>query len=386
MEASKTVWSGVVGQIKALVPWLHGHQATALGLFVLGLFVLGVVRAGSVRLPVVAEGLADTSSATTPSIERRLARFLANGRVPVARVWAALLPHLLAWWRQQVRQQGPPALLVLDLTPIDQRASVVYLGLLIHTRLLPLAWAVLPGETPWDEGQWAVVARLFAQVAPHLAGVSCTLVADRGLSSHALVQLCQEQGWHYVLRLRANSCVQPSRGRARGRWVRVSRLLGRAGQSWYGQAQVWVERPVAGTLSAVWDATEQEPWYLLSDLPAGRRCVTSYRRRMRVEATFQDTKGRGWDLEGTHTRDLARLDRLLLVLGLALWWVAHLAADCLHHGQRRRFDRADRRDKGLFRLGRAWAAHLLTSQAARARTALLPFRATPAGWHLTLRF
>jgi hypothetical protein len=51
---------------------------------------------------------------------------------------------------------------------------------------------------------------------------------------------------------------------------------------------------------------------------------------MRVESTFQDLKRHGWDLEGTVIADRARLDRLLLVLFLALWWLAHLAASCVH--------------------------------------------------------
>jgi hypothetical protein len=55
-----------------------------------------------VRLPVVADALAQTSVATTPSSERRLARRLANERLLVARVWAALLPFRstpTGWYR-----------------------------------------------------------------------------------------------------------------------------------------------------------------------------------------------------------------------------------------------------------------------------------------------
>ena len=46
-------------------------------------------------------------------------------------------------------------------------------------------------------------------------------------------------------------------------------------------------------------------------------------------------------------------------LFLAMWWVSHLAASCMHHGKRERFDRTDRRDKGIFRLGRLWLLDIL---------------------------
>ena len=104
----------------------------------------------------------------------------------------------------------------------------------------------------------------------------------------------------------------------------------------------------------MWEPSFREPWVLLSDLLAGRPRVQAYRRRMRVESSFQDFKRRGWDIEGTVRADRARLDRLLLVLFLGVWWVTHLAAACMHEGQRDRFDQHDRRYKGIFLLGRLW--------------------------------
>jgi hypothetical protein len=110
-------------------------------------------------------------------------------------------------------------------------------------------------------------------------------------------------------------------------------------------------------------------------------------RRMRVESTLQDLKRRGWDLEGTVMADRARLDRLLLVLFVSLWWLAHLAAACVHHGQRARFDRRDRRDKGIFRLGRLWLLDMLRRLVtATSLTRCLPFRKTPTGGAFSLRF
>lgn len=53
-----------------------------------------------------------------------------------------------------------------------------------------------------------------------------------------------------------------------------------------------------------------------------------------------------------------RVDRLLLVLFLLVWWLVHLAASCQHHGKRDRYDRHDRRDKGMLRLGRLYLLDL----------------------------
>jgi hypothetical protein len=100
---------------------------------------------------------------------------------------------------------------------------------------------------------------------------------------------------------------------------------------------------------------------------------------------------RGWELETSLIEDRERLNRLLSALFLAMWWVIHLAASCIHQGQRDRFDRHDRRDKSVFRLGCLWLQDILrrigtTAFAAATLTCCLPFRKTASGWRFSLRF
>src|SRR5258706_397593 len=376
MNASEGLWRQWSAQLRAFLPEIHGHRSKTLAFC-----VLGVVLAGTTRLPKVAEALVGISAAKTPSIERRLSRFLANPQVAVVPVWTQLLGQFLRCWRER------RLVFVLDATSVGDRATVLYLGLLVHSRLLPVSWQVLPVHETWEQRQWEVVGALLDRVIPSLGAADCTLLADRGLVGHPLVQLCQQRGWHYVLRLSAAHTCQPTRGRwARG-WIPCRHLVPRRGRHWYGAVQLWQEHPLTAHISATWEPKQREPWIVLSDRPAGRQRVREYARRMRVESTFQDLKRRGWDLEGTVIADRARLDRLLLVVFLSLWWLAHLAASCVHHGQRVRFDRHDRRDKGIFRLGPLWLLDILRRTAtATIRNRYLPFRVTPTGWAFSLRF
>jgi hypothetical protein len=92
---------------------------------------------------------------------------------------------------------------ILDCTPFRDEATMVYLGFLVHSRVLPVAWAVMPGQEKWEERQWDIVARLLDQVIPYLgqAQPDCTLIADRGLSAFPLVKICRDRQWHDLLRL-----------------------------------------------------------------------------------------------------------------------------------------------------------------------------------------
>lgn len=363
------------GEVKQLFTKLHGHQTK-----VLSLFVLGAIRAESIVVARVAEEVQSESEAKIPSIERRLQRFICNERVEVEPVWEQFLVQVLPYWR------GKEVTMVLDITPFEEHAQVVYLGLLTQSRVLPLAWKVMPGQQEWDQGLWEIMAQLCKRVAHALGEADCTLIADRGLSCLTLIQLCQAHGWHYLLRIKQDEYVQRQRYGHFQDWQTGSQFVSQVGQSWFGTVRLWKEHEYETQLSAVWDKGHEEAWFLISDRPAGRKRVQHYGWRMRVESTFQDMKRRGWQWESSHVRHLDRLDRLLLVLFLAFWWLMHLAASCLHRGWRDRYDRHDRRDKGMLRLGRLYLRDIERGGYDGALRQCLPLRRHHQQWQFALRF
>src|SRR5260370_20945713 len=100
------------------------------------------------------------------SIERRFARFVANERLDVRSIWSELLKQLLPSWK------GKAVQLVVDCTPFADRATIVYLGLLVHSRGLPVAWRVLPQHEKLGPGPLGVVRRLLRVSESHLASAS----------------------------------------------------------------------------------------------------------------------------------------------------------------------------------------------------------------------
>ncbi len=380
MDAPTTLWSRWHEQVKGLFPELHSHQQKTFAVF-----VLGMVRSGCAVVQRVAEELSvrGLTEAKMTSIERRLARFLANERIVVPKIWKQFLTHVLAYFRDK------PLRFVLDMTPFNDEATIVYIGLLVHSRLLPVAWSVMPGQEKWDTGQWEIVACLLDRVIAQIGQADCTLIADRGLVGAPLVKRCRDRKWHYLLRVCKEHTCRRQFGRKPGwsNWCRFEHFIHRKGQQWYGWAQVWQEDTIETYVSACWNEEAQEAWLLISDRPAGRGRLNEYGLRMPVEATFQDSKSRGWNIEASHVKDLAHLDRLLLVLFVAVWWVSHLAASCIHHGERHRFDRRDRRDKGIFRLGRLWLLDILRrAPTAATLSCCLPFRKRGSTWTFALRF
>ncbi len=201
MDACSVLWMNWQEQLKELLPGMHGHQKKTLALFVLGIVLSGCAVMQRVAETVSERGL---SEAKMSSIERRLARFIANERIVVPLIWKLFLTQVLAPFR------GEQLYFVLDNMPFRDELTIVYLGLLVHSRVLPVAWAVMPAQTKWEERQWAIVGRLLDQVRVHLPDTCCTVIADRGLTGMPLVKLCIDHGWHYLLRV----CAEHTRARA----------------------------------------------------------------------------------------------------------------------------------------------------------------------------
>jgi hypothetical protein len=387
MEASDVLLAQWTEQVKQIWSGMHRYRQEGLALA-----VLGIVLAGNAVMQRVAEILHERLSnlCKTSSYERRLQRIIDNEDINVTDWWERFLQHTLPYWDTR------RVTLVLDCTPYNDSFTIVFVGILVQKRLLPLAWEIMPQCEKWEEGQWQIVDRLFGQVGKYLHARHVTVLADRGLTALPLIRLCKSYHWHYVFRIQNAVYCRRSFGKSSRDWQRGCDFLLKRGTSWYGNVLLWKEHGFACSLSACWESECEEAWFLISDLPASPKRIRVYAFRMRVEATFQDTKSRRWCIESSQLRNASHLDHWLLVIFLSFWWTTHLGASCKHHGHAKDFDRADRYDKSLLRLGHLWIRELIkrANQGMRQQsrvtaprmTNCLPFHRTTDGLRFSIVF
>jgi hypothetical protein len=369
MDASDVLLAQWTEQVKQIWSGMHQYQQECVALA-----ILGIVLTGNAIMQRVAEILHERMSnpAKVASYDRRFQRLIDNEGINVTDWWERFLQHTLPYWDTR------RATLVLDCTPYNKSFTIVFIGILVQKRLLPLAWEIMPQSEKWEEGQWSIVDRLFRQVSEYLHSKHVTVLADRGLTALPLIRLCERYHWHYVLRMKNEEYVRRNFRTSYRDWQRGCDFLLKKGTSWYGKILLWKEHGFACTLSACWDPEFEEPWFLISDLPASSKNILLYAFRMRVEATFQDTKSRRWCIESSQIRDTRHLNRWLLIVFLSFWWTTHLGASCKHHGHAKEFDRTDRYDKSLLRLGHLWIRELIkrANQAMRQQSRVEPARMT----------
>jgi hypothetical protein len=224
---------------------------------------------------------------------------------------------------EQAVAAGQPAVLILDQSTLSERHQVLMLALRYGERALPLAWRV---ETRQGAIGFATQKALLEAVAPWLpAGARGRLMGDRFYGTAALIGWCQDRDSGYRLRLKGNLTVRDG--------TDTPTTAACARERMFSLEDVELTAKRARThLGILHDPGHPEPWIIaMSERPSDLRTL-EYGQRWGIEPMFSDFKARGFGVEDTQIRYADRLDRLLLVMALALYWAVSTGRwDAVHH-------------------------------------------------------
>jgi hypothetical protein len=252
--------------------------------------------------------------------EQWLRRLLKN---PLLRAPAVMAPFARAALAQAARH-GQTVVLSLDQTDLGDRMAVLMVALCVGERALPLAWLAAAGPANIGfEGQRTVLEQVLAGLP---AGVKVLLSADRFYPSAALCGWLQAHGWGYRLRLKGHLLADPGQGDET-----TTGALARDVTERYLPGVRLFAPGVMTNLGILHEAGHPEPWIIAMDCPPTRAAVLDYAGRWAIEPMFSDFKGRGFDLGDSQLWHADRLERLVLVMALAMHWCVHVGQDDARH-------------------------------------------------------
>jgi hypothetical protein len=362
MPAPQAVYPVVVRWIEVVVGPSQPWATAALARLVLALLCAQRLTAAS----LLRASLSDTLVPARQGY-KRLARAL-------ARPWltpAFLTPRLVRAALALTAAVHP--VLALDSVRLG-RWEVFTIGLVWHSRVLVVGWAVLP--YPWPKGAFTPTVRtLLEQVAAAWPAdrAAPELVADRGFPGKRLFATLARLGWRFTVRLRATDVVvvggvrQPVRARLEqataGTFTAVAATYGSGRQATTGTLVVgrglpvlaWHQRDDGSARARRKQARRRDHhvatkrgrgehrtapasdrWLVLFTTHARwHPALRSYRQRWATEGSYRDVQSgwdgwSGWDLGGTvaRLRDGEAVARVvgLWALGLLLQtWVGDQA-------------------------------------------------------------
>lgn len=304
------------GEVSRNLPHLSKTQA-----LVLSLYSFGMVMTGRCGLTTIVTFLSLLLDKRADSLRQRLREWNYAGEdkrgagrqsVEVAASFAALLRWVLGTW-------GAPGqlVLVLDVTYLGERLTILAVSVVYRGGALPVAWCILPGNT---QGEWHPLwVELIQRLQPAVPrGWQVFVLTDRGLYSKRLFEVLCKAHWHPLMRIRAQGLWRRERAKT---WRSLHRLA-RPGQGiWCQRVICFKHDPLLCTLWVNWSPTYAEPWLLVTDLTPARLHPNLYALRSWIEAGFKDLKRGGLRWEQSKMTDPARVERLWLVMAVALLWL-----------------------------------------------------------------
>ncbi len=305
--------------IAEVLPWAHGHQLNGISTF-----VAAIIEHQSGIQAELARGLGNQEASV-----KRLGRLLHNERLAPHRLADAVLAQAL----RQVPRTGKVRLALDWTSEGDQHLLTV--SLLMGGRGVPIYWraydaTVLKGRMRRYER--AVIRRVVTRVRRAIGRRRVRLTADRGFADVALVDLLEELGVEFIIRVKGTTKVE-----WQGRWRALhtipfvsnarQRNLGRLAYCASLPHRLWVTLSRVRNAKGTW-----EIWYLISNRARRARATAAeYARRFGCEQGFRDAK---WELGFAQARiqDIHAWSRLFALFALALLVVVTLGVKLLVRG------------------------------------------------------
>jgi len=312
--------------------------------------VAAVAQAQHVHLSKIAEKL--NRDGDEQSREQWVRRQLKNQTMGSLEIFKPMVECLLKGL------VGQTVYLILDPTDLDADHCTVMIMLAYRGRALPVIWKnleIAPGAIG------PCVTELFAELRSWLPeGSQVFLLADREFHGVEMLELIGAQGWTPVVRGMGTTSVTLADGTRHA----MNDLTPPVGQMAFYDG-VSLTAQLAGPFSlSISCAPPQpgkklDPWFILSTGLADSHLIHIYEKRFWIDETFRDFKSYGFHYDETGVRDPVRLDRLVLILALACWWVIAVGIWLHRMGLRREVDRTRTPKLSLFQLGLRYINRLL---------------------------
>jgi len=243
------------------------------------------------------------------SKERYISRLLGNRLIEPLAVMRGFIPELAAL----AGAGGKTVVLMIDQSKVRDGFECLMISLRTGERAIPVAWRVLPVKGNIGFNEQELLLDAVAAIMPE--GVSILLAGDRFYGTAALIQWCRKQSWHYRLRLRDNLILHHEGGEI------TTGEAAKAGMSAVLDAEL-NNSGVKTHIGILHEKGHKEPWLIALSEPPTKGRVLDYGLRWGIESLFSDFKSRGFAITKTQLKHADRIERLILVLTIALFWAA----------------------------------------------------------------
>lgn len=278
------------------------------------------------------------------STERRWQRFLRNHRIRVRALYVPLVMAAINNWHHQ------RLYLALDTTVLWNRFCIIHISVVCCGRAVPFLWKVLDHKSSTVAfREYKLMLRLAHRLLSNYPDIM--LLADRGFANHELMSWLQDNSWHYCLRLPCDVTLHGPRRYP----IELMYLWPAKGQAvFYHNVGLWLDGEYRCNIVLANVKGVKEPWAVITDEEPSLQTLWQYGLRFRVEELFLDSKSGAFQLEESRIRDSKALERLYLVVALAILFATSQGMAVQITGLRTQVDPHWKRGLSYLKIGLRW--------------------------------
>ncbi len=290
------------------------------------------------------EAYVPTKATQAQSTERRWQRFIRNRRIKIRSLYLPLVMAAIDGW------QTKRLYLALDTTMLWNRFCIIHLSVVCCGRAIPLLWKVLEHQSStvaFDE--YKIILRLAQRLLSQYPDIM--LLADRGFANSELLAWLQNNHWHYCLRLPCDVNLHGPRRHP----MELRYLWPKKGEAtFYHNVGLWLEGKYRSNIVLASVRGVKEPWAVITDEEPSLETLWQYGFRFRVEELFLDSKSGAFQLEESKIRSKKSLERLYLVVALAILFATSQGMAVQIKGLRTQVDPHWKRGLSYLKIGLRW--------------------------------
>ncbi len=346
MSDSRRVHRAIKKAVKQLYPE-EPQGNLARHLETLAFMVSGIVLGKSCQLPKIASKGPD--EVHPDSRVKQMSRWVQNEHITLSLYFLPFVRPLL-----NALAVARPLVLIMDGSAVARGCVTLMVSLIYAKRAIPIAWLVVEGTKGHFPAETHVaLLREVKALVPETASV--VFLGDGEFDSPELQAEADGYGWEYVCRTAKNIQIGVD-----NEWSSLEGLKVERGKRAFRKRALFTKAAYGLVMViAWWDASYDEPIYLVSNLTSVQAACRWYQKRMHIETFFSDQKSRGFQLDKSHLTDPARVMRLMLAACWAYLWVIYLGTLAHHDGWVSKIHRRHRCDLSLFQLGLRLLDHFL---------------------------
>ncbi|MEL7011449.1 MAG: transposase [Cyanobacteria bacterium J06588_4] len=257
--------------------------------------------------------------------------------------------------------------LALDTTMLWNRYCIIHILVVCGGRAVPFLWKVLTHKSSTVAfREYKLMLRLAQKLLSNYPDVM--LLADRGFANHQLIRWLQNSNWHYCLRLPCDVTLHGARKHP----IELMYLYPPKSEAvFYRHVGLWLDGGIRCNIVIANVKGVKEPWAVRGRMFSSRRrrrtarmrctdeqpslqTLWQYGLRFRVEELFLDSKSGAFQLEESKIRDRQSLERLYLVVALALLFATAHGMTIQLNGLRTQVDPHWKRGLSYLKIGLRW--------------------------------